>query len=144
MLTNRLLAPALATFACLAAAGCDDDEEGFFVAPGTSIEVVNDSDFVIEQLYLTEFDNPSWGPNLLGGDVLFPGESLELGIGCDFYDALVVDEFGAECELLGLDLCFNQATWVITNNTCEVFAAAAKQRALAAAAPKATEAALPQ
>ena len=28
--------------------------------PGASLTVVNDSDFVLEQIYLTEVDNPDW------------------------------------------------------------------------------------
>lgn len=86
-----------------------------------SLLVSNQSDYVIEEIYLTEVDNPSWGPNLLGGDVLYPGEELVLGVSCDYYDALLVDEDGVECELQGLDLCLNDADWIIRNNTCSVF-----------------------
>lgn len=83
--------------------------------------VVNDSDYVIEAIHLVPFDSPSWGRNLLAGDVLFPGEDFLLAVRCDFYDALLIDEDGVECELQSLDLCLNDATWVIRNNTCRVF-----------------------
>ncbi|MGE0546160.1 MAG: hypothetical protein AB7O24_12330 [Kofleriaceae bacterium] len=119
-------------------AGCsDDDDDGIFIpSPGDgSLLVVNDSDFVIEQIYLASVDDPSYGPNLLGGDVLFPGEQLLLDATCDFYDALVVDEDGVECELFDLDLCANDATWVIDNNTCDVFAARAANRGPDATTP---------
>ena len=65
--------------------------------------------------------------------MLFPDEEILLGVSCDFYDALVVDEEGVDCELLDLDLCFNDATWVIQNDTCSVFGAAAAARAAAKA-----------
>jgi hypothetical protein len=102
------------------------------VEPGASLSVINESDFVLYEIYLTETDNPDWGPNLLRGDVLYPDESLTLGVPCDYYDALIVDEDGIECEAVGLDLCLNDATWVIRNNTCTVFEAEAARRAAAA------------
>lgn len=97
--------------------------------PGASLTVVNDSDFTLYEIYLTESDNPDWGANLLRGDVLYPDEELALGVDCDFYDALIVDEEGVECEVNDLDLCLNDATWVIRNNTCTVFEAEAARRA---------------
>ena len=93
-----------------------------------TLTVANESDYVIEEIYLTEIDNPSWGRNLLGRDVLFPGEEMTLGVSCDYYDALIVDEDGVECEVYDLDLCLNDALWVIRNRTCPVFDVAAKAR----------------
>ncbi|MBA3451984.1 MAG: hypothetical protein H0T42_02670 [Deltaproteobacteria bacterium] len=105
-----------------------------------SLRVVNDSDFVIEEIYLTDVGSPTWGPNLLRGDVLFPDEEILLGVRCSRYDVLVVDEDGVDCEVNSVDLCLNDATWVIQNNTCTVFEAAAKERAAKAAAEQATTA----
>ena len=126
MLTQRLLAPlfAAALVGCAGSATVEVEPE-----PGASLSVVNDSDFVIYEIFLTETDNPDWGPNLLRGDVLYPDEELVLGVPCDFYDALLVDEEGVECEVHDLDLCLNDAVWVIRNNTCTVFEAEAKKRA---------------
>lgn len=120
ILRTRFLAlSGLLTFLA-AAPGClivtDDDD--------ASLEVVNESDFTIEELYLTEVDNRDWGPNLLRGDVLFPDESIVLvDIECDFYDTQMVDETGAVCEVYDVDLCLNDAVWVIRNNTCTVWEA---------------------
>lgn len=120
MLTTRFLAPALAALVTASlATGCVIDNGG----SDATLEVRNSSDFIIDELFLTEVDNPDWGPNLLGGDGLFPEESIVLGVNCDFYDALIVDEDGVECELHDLDLCLNDALWVLTNNTCSVFGA---------------------
>ncbi len=116
-MTTRFLAPALFAVASLASA-CVIEGDG--VADAT-IEVANDSDYIIDELYLTGVNSSSWGPNLLGGDGLFPDESIVLAVDCGYYDALLVDETGVECELRDLDLCLNDALWVITNNTCSVF-----------------------
>lgn len=132
MLTKRLASTALASALAIAvASGCATDSGG--VGPDASLLVVNDSDFAIYEIYLTEIDNPDWGPNLLRGDILLPDEDLLLGVDCDFYDALLVDEDDVECEIRDIDLCLNDATWVIRNNTCAVFEAAAKARAETAA-----------
>lgn len=93
----------------------------------SSLLVVNQSDFTIYELYVTPIGNQSWGPNLLGGDVLFPNESINLGIECGTYDALLVDETNAMCEVNNLDLCFDDADWIIRNNSCAVFEARAKE-----------------
>ncbi len=118
MRPQRLLTPLLAAAASLAvAAGCADG--GTTVIADASLVVVNESDDAIYEIYLTGAADPDWGPNLLRGDVLRPDEELILGVNCDFYDALLVDEAGAECELLDLDLCLGDATWVIRNTTCD-------------------------
>jgi len=134
MLTQRLFAPVVA--ACLALtsfAACDDDDD--LIIEESNLLVVNESDFVIEELYVTDVGNPSFGPNLLAGDALFPGEQILLGVVCDFYDVLIVDEAGVECEIDAIDLCLNDATFVINNDTCTVFEAEAKKRREMAEAP---------
>ena len=118
---NRLLAVAAALAGCGPSDGVTVEPE-----PGASLYVVNDSDYVIYEIYLTEIDNPDWGSNLLRGDVLYPDEAVALGIPCNFYDALLVDEAGVECQAHDLDLCDDDARWVIRNNTCAVFEAKAK------------------
>lgn len=117
--TRFLVLSGLATLAftpgCLIVTDDDDD---------ASLEVVNLSDFTVEELYLTEVDNPDWGPDLLRGDVLFPDESIVLvDIRCDFYDAQMVDETNAVCTVRNIDLCLNDALWEIRNNTCSVWEA---------------------
>jgi hypothetical protein len=102
----------------LALAACSSDDG---VDVDSTLLVVNDSDFFITDIFLTQVDNPDWGDNLLRGDVLAPGEDFLLGVECDFYDALLIDEDNVECELHDLDLCLNDAEWVIRNNTCSVF-----------------------
>jgi hypothetical protein len=98
-----------ATVASLALAGCVAS------SGDSSLTVANDSDFVLTEVHLAATDSPSWGPNMLPG-VLFPGEELIItGIECDTYDVLVIDENGIDCELTGIDLCFDDDVWVIDN-----------------------------
>ena len=61
---------------------------------------------------------------MLDGDGLAPGESLVLGIDCGTYDALLIDEQGVDCQINDIDLCLDDANWIIRNNTCGVFGAA--------------------
>jgi len=118
MRTRFLILSGLLTLG--AAPGClivtDDDSSN------ATLEVVNNSDFAITDIYLTEVDNRDWGPNLIAGDVLLPDESIVLvDINCDYYDAQLIDEDDVMCELYNLDLCLNDATWVVRNNTCAVW-----------------------
>ena len=118
MRTRFLILSGLLTLG--AAPGClivtDDDSSN------ATLEVVNNSDFAITDIYLTEVDNRDWGPNLISGDVLLPDESIVLvDINCDFYDSQLIDEDGVTCELYDLDLCLNDATWTVNNNTCAVW-----------------------
>jgi hypothetical protein len=87
----------------------------------SSLYVANYSDFEIHEMYVTPIESPSWGPNLLGSDVLFPGGSMYVALECGTYDAMLVDETGAICEVQDLDLCFDDADWIIRNTTCAVF-----------------------
>jgi hypothetical protein len=118
------LFPSIALVACVAAAsGCviaDHD---------SSLFVENRSDFEIHEMYVTPIDSISWGDNLLGGDVLMPRESMYIGLECGTYDALLIDELGFACEVNAIDLCFDDADWIIRNSSCAVF----EQRAAAAA-----------
>lgn len=135
MLTTRL-ASIFATSLALSLAACGGGSGTVVIddSPDSSLVVDNQSDFAIEELYLTSVNSGSWGPNLLRGDVLLPDENITLGVDCGFYDALLIDEDGVDCEIDDLDLCLNDAVWVIRNNTCSVFGAAAKERAEKAAA----------
>jgi hypothetical protein len=93
----------------------DADEE-------STVLVVNDSDFGLTEIYVTDAGSPDWGPNYLAGDVLFPAEEILLtGIACDIYDVLIVAEDGVQCELRDIELCFDDATWTISNDTCADF-----------------------
>src|SRR5262245_61675896 len=87
----------------------------------SSITVVNDSSYLIIQLHVADVGDRSWGPNLLGNDILRPQESITIVVDCGTYDVLVVDDTDTECILGNLDLCFEDTDWVIDNvvlDTC--------------------------
>jgi hypothetical protein len=110
--------------------------------PDASLTVVNGSIFAIKELYLASTRNPTWGSNLIAGDVLLPNERKLLSVNCNYYDAMLVDEDGATCELRFLDLCLNNAVWLIKNDTCSAFGLTAQEREPAEiAAPSADTAA---
>jgi hypothetical protein len=108
--------------------------------PDATLRVQNSSDFSIVELYVTPVGNPDWGRNLLAGDVLAPGESTTLGVNCDTYDVRLVDDSNVDCEVHDVDLCLNDADWIIHNNTCAVFGVAKAAREAAAAAAAAAAA----
>ena len=86
----------------------DDDD--------STITVENQSSYVIEEVRVAAVGVDTWGPNLIPG-ALFPGESVTISVDCDTYDVLIVDETGLDCTLVGLDLCFEDGTWVVTDGT---------------------------
>ena len=140
IMTTRLTSFLSSCLVAFSLAACGGGGGTTTVIEDSRLVIDNQSSFVIDEVFLTNVNSSSWGPNRLGGDVLFPGETLTLGVNCGFYDALLVDEDGVDCELHDLDLCLNDAVWVIRNNTCTVFGAAAQERAEKAAATPATAA----
>ena len=97
--------------------------------PDATLSVDNQSDFQITEIYLTDVGSSTWGPNLISGDTLNPGETLQLDVDCSTYDAKLIDETGVSCEVDNLDLCLNDSVWIINNNTCTTFSNVAKERA---------------
>lgn len=120
----RIFACVVAALGSVAIAGCGgggNNDQG-------QLQVHNESDFAIVEIRVTSVGSTTWGPNLISGDILAPGESLSIGVSCDQYDALLVDEAGAQCTVHNIDLCFSTADWIIQNDTCPVFAAARAAR----------------
>lgn len=110
---HRFLAPfALLLVLGMAAPGCiiATDED-------STLTVENASSYPLYELYVADIGAPTWGPDLLGNDILLPNESITIFLDCGTYDALVIDDIGAGCELYNLDLCFDDALWVIDNAT---------------------------
>lgn len=79
------------------------------------LTVINDSSFIIEEIRLAGPGDVRFGRDLTGLDALFPGEAIDIELDCDEYDVFFQDEFGTECVLVGIDVCFNGAVFRITN-----------------------------
>ncbi len=90
-----------------------------------SLTVINDSDYLIYELYVAPIDSSFWGENLLAGDVLVPDSRITIyDLSCDYYDVLAVDEFETDCILEDIYLCLDDDAWVIDNTTlaiCDAF-----------------------
>ena len=71
--------------------------------------LVNESNWTIDAVYVANIDAPAWGPNLLRGYTIEPADYVELdpvrteGY-CEF-DILVVFEDGGSFEMNDVDLC---------------------------------------
>jgi hypothetical protein len=81
-----------------------------------SLTINNGSTHVLTDIRITPTNSSTWGPNLLPNS-LFPDEKVTVTVACDTYDALVDDDFGHECTLTAVDLCFSDASWTIDNTT---------------------------
>lgn len=125
----RLLACAVAVLGSLTAAGCgsedcdsdNDNRNGSCVPAQGALRVQNQSSVPITEVHVTSVGSTTWGPNLISGTILAPGESLTVAVACDQYDALLIDQAGDQCIIHNVDLCFSKADWIIRNDTCSAF-----------------------
>jgi hypothetical protein len=125
----RLIASLCAGLGSASLIGCSADVQVDSPGPDSILHVENQSDFSVVTLQVAPVGTSTWGPNLLRNGALDPGDSIDLGVACDTYDARLIDETGVDCQLHDVDLCLNDADWIIRNETCVQFreaAAAAK------------------
>lgn len=102
-------------FALAGLGACATDDEGGSL--DSTLSIHNESSYSFAEIYLSPEDAASWGSDLLGADILAPGEVLELsGVACDVYDIRVVDDEGDECVLSSVDLCLDNAVWRIDDS----------------------------
>jgi hypothetical protein len=86
-----------------------------------TLTVHNLSQYDITDIYVAPVGSRSWGPNLLDpGEVLFAGDQLTLATSCGTYDVQVIDETNVDCVVPDVDLCANDADWIVRDNTCHV------------------------
>lgn len=114
--TKSILLALFFTLTMSAGTGCIIETDG---DDDSTLTVRNASSFVVEDLFVVRSFSDTWGPDLLGPEALFPGESITILLDCGIYDALVVDEDGFECQLLDIDLCFDDAVWIIDDATLD-------------------------
>lgn len=112
---RSLLPVLLLSFATtLAACGSDSADPGDPGGGDSTLTIANESSYTFDNIYLSPIDEATWGADLLGADLLDPGESVLISdIVCDVFDIRIVDEDGDECIVSDVDLCFDDATWVI-------------------------------
>ncbi len=106
----------LSTFALsILATGCGGGEDDDVL--DSSLTIRNSSSFAFVEINLSPVGELSWGADLLGSDIMEPGDTLELsGIECDDYDVRVIDEDLDECIVSSVELCFDDLEWVINDS----------------------------
>jgi hypothetical protein len=75
----------------------------------------NDSSYTIYQIHMSRTNDDNWRRDLLGFDVLSPGESITITASPGMYDLKLVDEDGDTCTVLRLSIHDNK-DWTITNS----------------------------
>lgn len=101
---------ALASVLALSLVGCSDEDAD------SSLVISNESTYSFIEINLSPIDQVAWGQDLLGTDILAPGEQLETsGIPCGTYDIRIIDEDNDMCILDTVDLCLDNAVWRIDN-----------------------------
>ncbi len=102
----------LASALALSFTACASDGDGL----DSSLVISNESTYSFIEINLSPIDHVAWGADLLGTDVLVPGEQLETsGIPCGTYDIRIIDEDNDMCVLDTVDLCVDNAVWRIDN-----------------------------
>jgi hypothetical protein len=101
---------ALASALALSLTACSSDDLD------SSLVISNESTYSFIEINLSPIDHVAWGTDLLGTDILVPGEQLETsGIPCGTYDIRIIDEDNDMCVLDTVDLCVDNAVWRIDN-----------------------------
>jgi hypothetical protein len=101
----------LAMLAAVALAACGTTDESSL---DSTLMIENNSSYTLIEINLSPTASVSWGSDLLGSNVLEPGDAFRVSqLECDTYDIRVVDEDHDECILDSVDLCLNNAVWSI-------------------------------
>ena len=86
--------------------------------PTTSVNVVNNSNKEIRNVYLSHVNVDDWGDNQLGDATILPGQSFALSnVACDQQQVKVIGEDQDGCFLSTVVSCGESVTWTITSDT---------------------------
>jgi len=84
----------------------------------TSVNIVNNSNKEIRNVYLSHVNVDDWGTNQLGDTTILPSQSFALSnVACDQQQVKVVGEDQDGCFLSTIVNCGDSATWTITDGT---------------------------
>ena len=88
-------------------------------ATATSVNIVNSSNRVIRNVYLSHVDADDWSADqLTNGATIGPGQSSTVSnLACDQQQVKVIAEDQDGCFLSTVISCGDSATWTITNDT---------------------------
>ena len=82
----------------------------------SSLTIVNNSGWELRHVYLSDPGNDNWGPDLLNGVVIRPGDSYTLNFACGQAQVKVVTEDKDGCFLSNVVSCSAGAQWTITSD----------------------------
>lgn len=104
---------ALVTFASLAW-----NSSARSTSTSTSVNVVNNSNRSIRNVYISHVDQDDWSDNQLGGATISAGQSYNLSISaCDQSQVKVIGEDDEGCFVSTVVSCGASSTWTITAET---------------------------
>jgi len=84
-------------------------------ASDSQVELRNNSNWDLRELYLAPVGSDHWGPNQISRSIR-PDDSFTLtGIRCDKYDVKMVDDDDNECIVRDVSLCGADRIWRIDN-----------------------------
>ncbi|SRR5712691_8341647 len=84
----------------------------------TSVNIVNNSNKEIRNVYLSHVNVDDWGGSQLGDTIILPGQSFTLNdVACDQQQVKVIGEDQDGCFASTVINCGDNSTWTITNNT---------------------------
>ena len=84
----------------------------------TSVNIVNNSNREIRNVYLSHVNVDDWGGNQLGDATIPSGQSFNLNnVACDQQQVKVIAEDQDGCFSSTVVTCGDSATWTITNVT---------------------------
>ena len=84
----------------------------------TSVNIVNNSNNEIRNVYLSHVNADDWGANQLGNAVIAPGQSFALNnVACDQQQVKIIGEDQDGCFVSTVVACGSSSTWTITNDT---------------------------
>ncbi|MDX6498947.1 MAG: hypothetical protein QOG23_2207 [Blastocatellia bacterium] len=86
--------------------------------PTTSVNIVNNSNKDIRNVYLSHVNAEDWSGNQLGDAIISAGQSFALSnVACDQQQVKVIGEDSDGCFLSTVVNCGDSSTWTITNDT---------------------------
>jgi hypothetical protein len=88
-------------------------------ASDSQVELRNNSNWDLRELYLAPVGSDHWGPNQISRSIR-PDDSFTLtGIRCDKYDVKLVDEDDSECIVRDVAMCAQDKVWRINDRSLE-------------------------
>ena len=84
----------------------------------TSVNIANNSNREVRNVYLSHVDADDWGANQLGDATIPAGQSFNLdNVACDQQQVKVIAEDSDGCFISTVLTCGSSTTWTITNNS---------------------------